>query len=457
MQNEPPAERLRARQQARVLGLLRRYGWNATSFQVLEPGLRYWFCGADAAVAYVDTGRAFVVAGAPIAPAARVGEVAARFGGFAARCRRRVRFFAVVDRFLEAAPFDAVQVGEQPAWDPGEWPRILRESRSLREQLRRARARGVVVRQLAEAEAAEGPVRAHVEALVARWLGSRHMAPMGFLVEVHPFGFASERRYFAAERDGRIVGFLAAVPIYARGGWFFEDLLRDPAAPNGTAELLVDAAMRAVAAEGSRYVTLGLAPLAGVSGWLASARRLGRRLYDFAGLASFKAKLRPQAWEPIHLAYPRGERGIVALVDALAAFSRGGLFRFGLETLLRVPTVVIEALAVALVPWTIALALTDHRWFPAPWMKWFWVAFDVGLFVGLLALAKRWRHGLATALAVLVTADAVVSWVQALVFNLPRLRGAGDAVVVAAGVLAPTLAAVLLWRARWHRRRYLPR
>jgi len=29
----------------RVVALLERHGWNATSFQILEPGFRYWFDG----------------------------------------------------------------------------------------------------------------------------------------------------------------------------------------------------------------------------------------------------------------------------------------------------------------------------------------------------------------------------------------------------------------------------
>ena len=449
-------EEKRAAQQARVLALLRRYGWNATSFQVLEPGLRYWFGGDDTCVAYVDTGKSFVVAGAPIAGEAQVQQAAERFAAFARRCGRRLRFFAVADRFLELAPFDALQVGEQPCWDPAAWPQILKGSRSLREQLRRARAHGVAVR-LLDAQELEGPARAGVEALIARWLGSRRMAPMGFLVEVHPFSFAGERRYFVAEREGRVVGFLAAVPIYARGGWFFEDLLRDPEAPNGTAELLVDAAMRDVAAGGAGYVTLGLAPLAGVSGWLASMGRLTRGLYDFSGLAAFKAKLRPQAWEAIFLAYPRGELGVVALSDTLSAFSRRGLLRFGLETLARVPNVVIQALALLLVPWTVALAFAPAREFPAPWVQAAWVAFDVVLFALLMALVRRWNHALATALASIVTADAAITLAQALAWNLPRARGAADVLVACVAVLAPSVAALLLWRARWHRRRWLQR
>ena len=45
----------------RVLALLKRHGWNATSFQILEPGFRYWFDGdalGEACVGYVDTGSA---------------------------------------------------------------------------------------------------------------------------------------------------------------------------------------------------------------------------------------------------------------------------------------------------------------------------------------------------------------------------------------------------------------
>ena len=42
-------------ERARVSALVRRFGWNATSFQVLEPGYRYFFLDPDACVAYVDT------------------------------------------------------------------------------------------------------------------------------------------------------------------------------------------------------------------------------------------------------------------------------------------------------------------------------------------------------------------------------------------------------------------
>ncbi len=438
----------------RVLALLQRHGWNSTSFQILEPGFRYWFDGDDACVGYVDTGRAWVAAGPPVAARERLGEVSARFAAAAAAAGRRASCFGTEARFHDETRWPALRIGDQPTWVPGDWDGAVRESRSLREQLRRARAKGVAVRRLELAELAPGhAIRTQLDALIARWLASRPIAPMGFLVQVDPFTFPEERRYFVAEREGRVVGFLGVIPIYARGGWFFEDFLRDPEAPNGTVELLIDAGMRAAVEERVPHVTLGLVPLSGdVNRWLRAARRLGRALYDFDGLRAFKAKLRPAAWDPIYLAHPPGRSGALAVIDTLTAFARGGLLRFGVETLLRGPAIVVRTLAVLLIVWTALLALpSSARWFPSPAWQWGWVGFDVALGAALLVLARRWRPRLADVVACAVTADAVVTLIQAIVYNLPHRRGALDVVVIAVACAAPTVAAILLWNARAHR------
>jgi phosphatidylglycerol lysyltransferase len=442
---------------ARALALLRRHGWNATSFQILEPGFRYWFDGAggenEACVAYIDTGSAWVAAGAPIAEPERAPDAALRFVAAAAVHRRRACFFGTEDRFTTAVPFAAMRIGEQPAWDPGAWDEILRGAGSLRAQIRRARAKRVTVRAFDPRLLAEpaGEPRASVERLIDRWQAARPMPPMGFLVQIHLQNELGERRFFAATRDGELVGFLSMVPVFARRGWFVEDLMRLPEAPNGTAELLIDAAMRAAAAEGSRYLTLGLAPLAGAVGpWLRIARRTGGPLYDFRGVHTFKAKLRPESWAPIFISYPLAQAGITTVYDALAAFARGGLLRFGLATLLRRPAVLIQALALILIPWTILMACAPSaRWFPSPAIKWGWVAFDAVLALALMSLARRWRRGLDTALATLVSADAAITLGQVLGWNLRQRRpGPLTLIVAAISVVAPSLAALLLWSGR---------
>lgn len=441
-------------EQARVLALLKRYGWNATSFQVLEPGFRYWFDGEDACVAYVDTGHAWVAAGAPIAAPEQLRAVAEHFIEAARAEGRRACFFATERRFSPDEPFTSLHIGEQPVWEPTRWEEALRASKSLREQLRRARAKGVVVRELPASALAspESPERQAMERLVSDWLRARALAPMGFLVAVHLFGHLAERRFFVAEREGRVVALLAVVPIYARAGWFLEDLLRAKEAPNGTAELLVDAALRAAAAEGRQYVTLGLAPLAGeVSGWLRAARRWSRAFYDFEGLHAFKAKLRPQRWDPIYLTHPSGTGSTRAVMDALSAFASKGLLRFGLETLLRGPAIVVQVLAWLLVPWTLMLALATPRWFPSRLVQHGWAAFDVALAGALLWLGHRWNRALATVLAAVVTADAALTIAEAILFNAPRAHSVLDWAVMLAAILAPSLASVVLWNARAHR------
>ncbi|MCC6649495.1 MAG: DUF2156 domain-containing protein [Polyangiaceae bacterium] len=318
---------------AELLERLRSWGWNSTSFQVTKPGFRYLRDG-DATVAYVDTGGAWVCAGAPIGPDASLGRAVDAFVRAARGAGRRPSFFAVERRLLSAAPtLRALAIGQQPVWDPSEWGATVARARTLRSQVRRPLAKGVSARVADPSEVArDAPLYREIDALTARWLASRGMPPMSFLVDIRVGGHERERRYVVAERGGQLVGACLAVPIYARDGWFLENVLRAPGAPNGTAELLVDATMRSIAADGARYATLGLAPLSGeVAPWLRLARRAGRFLYDFQGLHAFKTKLCPARWDDVFLACPAGASRTVAVVDALTAFAGGSLVRFGLR------------------------------------------------------------------------------------------------------------------------------
>jgi phosphatidylglycerol lysyltransferase len=314
----------------RAFAIVREHGWNATSFQVLTSGFCYWFGGSEGCVAHVDTGGAWVVAGAPLASEGALSKVASDFVGAAQRASRRVAFFGTEQRFTLNLGFRHLLIGEQPVWDPRCWDETLGRTRSLREQLRRGRAQGIEVTRESGDDIARAPLRGALERLIRSWADSKRLPPMGFLVRVDPFGFAGERRFFVARRAGIVVGFAAAVPVYARRGWLLEAVVRAPSAPNGTTELLVDAAMRDAASLGSAYLTLGLAPLAGhVAPLLRLARRAGGALYDFAGLRAFKAKFRPRLWVPIYLSYPSDQSATAAIYDTLVAFAGRGLLVYG--------------------------------------------------------------------------------------------------------------------------------
>src|SRR5262249_14691435 len=163
-------------------------------------------------------------------------------------------------------------------------------------------------------------------------------------------------------------------------------------------------------------------------------------------LRAFKAKFKPRAWDPIFLSYPRDTNSFVALFDTLKAFARGGLLRFGLETFLRGPAVVVRALAILLVTWTVLLALpSSGGYFPNAAWQYGWVAFDLALGAALLELARRWRQPLADIVAATVTLDAATTLVQAIAFDVPRATGIADPVVIAIAIAAPTIASFMLW------------
>lgn len=427
----------------RLLALLKLHGWNATSFQLLEEGFELWFDPSGGCVAYVDTGGAWVVGGAPVAEERQLGGVAARFSAEAKRQGKRVAFFAVERRFLESIAMPSIHVGEQPWWNPQLWRDGLASSRSLREQLRRARAKGVRVERV-EPDAASGALRDEIEQLISRWLRTRVMPPMAFLVALRPFVFASERRYYVARRGERLIGLLVAVPIYRRNGWFFENVLRDPASPNGTAEAMVDYAMREVAEGGVEYVTLGLAPLAGDERWLRVTRRVMRGFYNFDGLLAFKKKLRPNGMDPIFVAYPPERAAAAAIADSLSAFARGRPAQFASRALLRAPSQLLATLGILLGPWLVLLATVDARWFPNEIVRWSWIAFDVAMAAALLMLARRWRRRLGLATAIAAAGDFALTSLQAIAWNLPRMKRRSDVAVIAISVAAPLFAATVL-------------
>ncbi len=330
---DAPGELRRARE------IVLRHGWNATAYQILNPGIRLWFSRAgDAVVGYVPARGVRVVAGAPVCSADRLDEVAAEFERDGRFAERRVCYFGAGHRLettlAHSSRGAAVLLGAQPVWRPADFSGVVRAHASLRAQLARARNKGVTVEEWPASVAHHDPA---LERCLAEWLSTRGLPPLRFLVEPDTLGRLWDRRVFVAMRDGAPVAFLLASPVPARDGWLVEQIVRGRAAPNGTAELLIAHAMECVASAGATYATLGLAPLSSRADvpapatapapWLRLALRLvrahGRRFYDFDGLDAFKAKLRPQWWEPIY-AVTREHSFSPRMLAAIAGAFSGG-------------------------------------------------------------------------------------------------------------------------------------
>lgn len=444
-----------ATQDRATIEALKRHGTDAVSFQALKADARWWLDapppeGTGARLAYVSSGRSWIAIGTPLVERSERQKAVRRFSLAARAHGRRPVFFGIEDR----EPFNSgrlLPLGLQSVLKPSQWDATLRQRPKLREQLRRARAKGVRVREVAADELVRDPVlRGSVERLRREWLASRHMEPMSFLVAVEPFHAMHEHLYFIAERGGVAVQFLSAVPIYARAGWLMEDMLRGRDAPNGTTELVIDALMRKLGTD-PLWVTPGLTPLSGdIPWWLRIVRDTTVALYDFSGLHRFRSRLKPDAWRPVWLAWDHGPAA-GPLLDVIRAFAGGRMIAFTGRSLLLHPNGPPWIVAVPLVAWTMllaALAVTGNHQplgFSLSSLR-AWVAFDAVLAWLLFRVARKPRRLDLLALATIAGFDAVLSvqhlasvgWGDGLA--TPLLRG-----VATAGPVVGT--AALAWAA----------
>lgn len=320
---------------ARARDMVLRYGWHSTAYQIINPGISLWFSAhAEAVVGYVECYGFRVVAGTPICSNAAFAAVVHEFEEEAHRAGLRVCYFGadqhLADVLQQRGPFDRILLGAEPVWNPCTWKAVFAQKASLRAQIYRASNKHVAVQQWTPEQAMQHPA---LQQCLREWLETRGLPPLHFLVEPDTLHRLFDRQIFVAEQDGSVVGFLIVSPVPLRQGWLVEQIIRGRRAPNGTNELLLDAAMQSLAHQQAAFVSLGLSPLSQRSGiaqteqsalirlLLAWVRAHGRRFYNFDGLDAFKAKFVPDNWEPIYAI--TNEKGIsVRTLYAIAgAFS----------------------------------------------------------------------------------------------------------------------------------------
>jgi phosphatidylglycerol lysyltransferase len=293
--------------------LVLKYGWNTTCFQIVNPGIEYWFGGdGESVVGYVTAGNSRVVAGAPVCSRTSLPGVVEAFERDSRGVGLGVCYFGAEAR-LESVLRDSkdharVLLGAQPVWRPENWPKIMAGRASLRAQFNRARNKGVEINEWSVEKATNNPL---LRECLEAWFTLKGLPPLHFMIEPETLGRLENRRIFVAEHNSRVAAFLLLSPIPTRKGWLTEQFPHHPKAPNGTVELMMDAAVRRLCDEGYEYVTLGLSPLSKRARiepfdnpvWLrillAWMRKHGQRFYNFEGLDAFKAKMTPEYWEPV--------------------------------------------------------------------------------------------------------------------------------------------------------------
>ncbi len=310
------------------------YATNSVSVQ-LDLGLRYFVGpGACGLIGYQERVGVAVVMGDPLCAPHDFGAVVSRFLGERSRSRSRALFVSASAQFAtnaSALGCGAIKVGEEAVFDLDRYSFNGGSMKRLRYHEGRARRNGVEVENIATARLPSHVLAAAVEAVTAAWVKQHALGPLGFLLALRPLYEPDKegKRVFVACVDGRPIAFLTAVPLPAANGVYLEDYIRGPEVPDGTAEVLFHEACQDARARGYDYVSLGTAPLAGLTpedrrdhplaGWL--LRTAFERVswpYDFKSLLAFKARFHPTRWVPKYLVYERPFTSRFALALALA-------------------------------------------------------------------------------------------------------------------------------------------
>src|SRR5882724_9278293 len=151
------------------------YGWNATSCQILNPGIDHWFSSSlEAVVGYSRRNSLLVVAGAPVCSPELLPRVCAEFETYARGEGCGVCYVCAEDRLctvLGRSPNHAtVVLGAQPVWDPRTWPGLIQGNASLRAQLNRSRNKAVIVESVDPGQAAANP---ELRQVLREWVNAR--------------------------------------------------------------------------------------------------------------------------------------------------------------------------------------------------------------------------------------------------------------------------------------------
>ena len=403
------------------------------------PDVAFWRAPAgDQHVAYWSGRYVWLAAGPPVAEPAQQAAAARSFVQAAAAHGRRAAFFAMPEEIACAAGLRWVAIGTEPICWRSRWMSPGANQRaSFRRQVRRAQ-RTVSVQACTFASVAP-----HADAVVRAWQARQAMPPLHFLASVRWRAEPGARLWAARSRRG-VEAVATVVGAGERATYLVEHIVRRPDAPNGTAEALIDAVMREM--EPAERVSLGFVALSGpVPPALRLAGHVGHTLYSFAGLAAFRRRLQPDESCALGLAYPsRGDAPWAAWAVAMA-FVGSRPASFAARLVLRGPPLLLWAQSIALVPWTLALALAPTSpWFVHPGTQRAWVAFDSILAVALGSLAWRPRYRLAATLTAIVMFDVMLTCAEA--YWAAPVDGLCQRLIRTTMVLAPALSACVLWR-----------
>ncbi|KAL2754212.1 hypothetical protein ACRALDRAFT_2108176 [Sodiomyces alcalophilus JCM 7366] len=304
-----------------IENLIANYG-DASNTSWLDDRFEIWRHHTGAAVGYSRHGRLAVIIGDPLCDRHQYEEVATAFIDFCVSELRLTPIWMLVSddvheilgrhlgwRTLSCTEEQRLDADQHTGRHGHEWRRVQRE--------------GIETR---EVRPTDETFRRRADRAIEEWMATRtERGKQVHLTDVRPWVDAAHRRYFAAEKDGRVCALVVLAQLAPRNGWQVKWALDFPGSLNGTIEVLVEEALAAV----SGPVTFGV----GVSERLVPGEHMGSarakflaKTYDaivkslgLARKAEFRQKFGALG-EPVYICFPKHDVSIRELREVVKFF-----------------------------------------------------------------------------------------------------------------------------------------
>ncbi|MBF0361745.1 MAG: DUF2156 domain-containing protein [Oligoflexia bacterium] len=298
-----------------VWNAVHNYGTSSISFLTLYNGYKYWLLN-DIIIPYCENKYVLAGAGNPLCAPSLTEKALQLFKEESEKKGKVAIIFPASKAVAELAcscGYAVIPLGSEPWIDLQNFKHSKDELLDRIQVAKRLAAKDVKVENFI-AKDLDFNNFSQCKKIMAEWLNSRKSAPLAFLNRLDPWLMSEQKRYFKISLNNTVLGFLSAVPIPVRGGWYLVDILRLKNAPPGTTELLIINAIEFFHNEGAKEITLGMSPLANLLPLEGSTSKHSMYMkiaplifnyanifYNFKTLYEYKNKFAPSYWEPQYL------------------------------------------------------------------------------------------------------------------------------------------------------------
>jgi lysylphosphatidylglycerol synthetase-like protein (DUF2156 family) len=299
------------------LQLLKKYGTNPYSTLLLyDEFAAFPLASVEGFIGYRNGRALHLVLGEPVCAPEHYRTAMQEFMAY---CRAEKKSFVQIccrEAYRQAVKdldLSAFLIGENFVFDTFTYSTRGRRAKIVRWASKRAILTGVSVKEYDPCNQPDPALEAELAAVIQRWMKKNNRFTP-HLTSLNIFEHRTCKRYFYALAGGVPVAMIICLPIYGQEGYLFEDVIRDPACPYGSIELITLKILESLKNDGWKMATFGISPrldATGLTGFSKFFAKTGMvcadRMFRLHQLYHFRKKFHTNHSEPLYaLKYPPG-------------------------------------------------------------------------------------------------------------------------------------------------------